>query len=60
MHSTVNVLRLLASQIVFMRGFDVAVGSAGVLLVGSVALAAGYIPSRRAARIEPVRTLRYD
>jgi len=55
-----GVLRLLASQIVFMRVFDVAVCTAGVLLVGSVALAAGYIPSRRAARIEPVRTLRYD
>jgi predicted permease len=52
--------RLLASNLVFMRVFDATAFAAGVLLVASSALAAGYIPSRRAARIDPIQTLRYD
>jgi len=55
-----GLFRLLASRLVFMRVFDVAVVGAGLLLVGSAALAAGYIPSRRAALIDPIETLRYD
>ncbi len=55
-----GVSRLLASNLVFMRGFDAAAFAAGVLLVASTALAAGYIPSRRAAQIDPIQTLRYD
>jgi predicted permease len=52
--------RLLASNLVFMREFDAAAFIAGILLVASAALAAGYIPSRRAAQIDPIQTLRYD
>jgi predicted permease len=52
--------RLLASRLVFMRVFDAAAFTAGLLLVASTALAAGYIPSRRAAQIDPIQTLRYD
>jgi predicted permease len=52
--------RLLAANLVFMRSFDAAAFFAGVLLVASTALAAGYIPSRRAAQIDPIQTLRYD
>jgi len=55
-----GLFRLLASQLVFMRVFDLAVFGAGMLLVGSAALAAGYVPSRRAARIDPIQTLRHD
>jgi len=55
-----GVSRLIASNLVFMRGFDVAPFAAGVLLVAFSALAAGYVPSRRAARIDPIQTLRYD
>jgi predicted permease len=55
-----GLFRLLASKIVFMRVFDLAVFGAGLLLVGSAALAAGYIPSRKAARIDPIQTLRRD
>ena len=55
-----GVARLLASQMVFMRDFDVTAFTVGVLLVLSTALAAGYIPSHRAAQIDPIQTLRYD
>jgi predicted permease len=55
-----GLFRVLASRLVFVRLFDVAAVGAGLLLVASVALAAGYIPSRRAARIDPIQTLRYD
>jgi predicted permease len=54
------VARLLASQMIFMQVFDAEAFAGGLLLVVSAALAAGYIPSRRAARIDPIETLRYD
>jgi ABC-type antimicrobial peptide transport system permease subunit len=56
----VGLSRLLASRIVFMRVFDAPAFAAGVLLVVAAALAAGYIPSRRAARVDPIQTLRCD
>ncbi len=56
----IALARLLASSLVFMRVFDVAAFGGAVLLVVSAALAAGYIPSRRAAQIDPIQTLRYD
>jgi len=56
----IGLSRLLAANLVFMRVFDGAAFSGGVLLVVSAALAAGYIPSRRAAQIDPIQTLRYD
>ena len=55
-----GVSRMLASNLVFMRGFDAAAFAAGISLVASSALAAGYVPSRRAAQIKPIQTLRYD
>ena len=54
------VARLLASQMIFLQVFDVKAFAAGLLLVLSATLLAGYIPSRRAAQIDPIETLRYD
>jgi predicted permease len=56
----VGVTRLLASHMTFMRVFDGAAFVGSTMLVLSVAFAAGYVPSRRAAQIDPIQTLRYD
>jgi predicted permease len=55
-----GVSRLLASHLVFVNTFDGIAYAAGVLLVGAASLAAAFFPSRRAARIDPIATLRYD
>jgi putative ABC transport system permease protein len=55
-----GVTRLISSQMIFLRVFDGAAFASGVLVVLSTALAAGYVPSRRAAQIDPIETLRYD
>ena len=56
----IGLCRLLVSEFVFMRLFDGAAFGAGILLVVSASLTAGYIPCRRATRIDPIETLRYD
>jgi predicted permease len=56
----VGVSRLLASRMVFMRAFDLPALAGGVLVVAAAAIAAGYIPSRRAARVDPITSLRCD
>jgi len=55
-----GLCRLIAAEILFMREFDAAAFAAGVLLVVSASFAAGYFPCRRATRIDPIETLRYD
>jgi predicted permease len=55
-----GVTRLISSQMIFLRVFDGAAFVGGVLVVLLTALAAGYVPSRRAAQIDPIETLRYD
>lgn len=56
----VGVTRLISSQMIFLRVFDGVAFAGGVLVVLSTALFAGYVPSRRAALIDPIETLRYD
>jgi predicted permease len=55
-----GVSRLFASHLVFMNTFDALAYGVGVMLVVAASLAAAFFPSRRAARIDPVTTLRYD
>jgi predicted permease len=55
-----GVSRLFASHLVFVNTFDAVAYVAGVMLVVTAALVAAFFPSRRAARIDPSATLRYD
>jgi ABC-type antimicrobial peptide transport system permease subunit len=55
-----GVSKWFAAHLVFINAFDLLAYVAGGLLVVAASLGAAYIPSRRAARINPVTTLRYD
>ena len=55
-----GVSRIFASRLVMMDTFDGWAYCAGMLVVLSACAGAAYFPSRRAARIDPVSTLRYD
>jgi predicted permease len=55
-----GVSRIFASRLVMMDTFDGWAYCAGVLVVLSACAGAAYLPSRRAASIDPVSTLRYD
>jgi predicted permease len=47
--------RLVQSQLYGLKAADPAVLGGAVVVLGAVALAAGYIPARRAAAIDPIR-----
>ena len=50
-----------ASSLLFeIKGNDPAVYSAAVVLLAVVALTAGFVPARRASRVEPMQALRYE
>jgi predicted permease len=55
-----GVSRYLAAHLVFINTFDLSAYTTGVFLVVTASLAAAFFPSRRAARIDPLTTLRYD
>jgi predicted permease len=52
--------KLLASILVVIDTFDVAAYIGGVAIVLAACAAAAWLPSRRASRIDPLTTLRYD
>jgi predicted permease len=52
--------RLVQSQLYGLTSTDPVTMAAAALLLGFVALLAGYIPARRATRVNPVRALRYE
>jgi ABC-type lipoprotein release transport system permease subunit len=43
-----------------MEGHDPAVVATVIVLLASIAFAAGYVPAHRASRVDPMRALRYD
>jgi predicted permease len=52
--------KALASMIVMINTFDGLTYIGGILFVLAACAAAAYLPTRRAARIDPIATLRYD
>jgi len=60
--AALGVSRILASQVdaFLFDSFDVAAYGTVAIMVMFASACAAYIPSRRAARIEPLTTLRYD
>jgi len=52
--------KALGSIIVMVNTFDAMTYIGGTLFVLAACVAAGYLPTRRATRIDPITTLRYD
>jgi predicted lysophospholipase L1 biosynthesis ABC-type transport system permease subunit len=55
-----GVSRLLASVMVLLNSFDWTAFAGGITMVVVACLAAAFFPSLRAARVDPVGTLRHD
>jgi ABC-type antimicrobial peptide transport system permease subunit len=54
------ISKLVASLVVAVNTFDVLAYGGGILVVLGAAIAASFFPTRRAVRVDPASTLRYD
>jgi ABC-type antimicrobial peptide transport system permease subunit len=52
--------RAAQSLLFQLKGYDPAVLAGAAVVLGLVALAAGFLPAQRASRIDPMRALRYE
>jgi ABC-type antimicrobial peptide transport system permease subunit len=52
--------RLLSSMLFRVKTTDAATISAAILVLCATALLAGYLPARRATRVDPMVALRYE
>jgi putative ABC transport system permease protein len=58
--AALGVSRFTESQLFGVKAFDPAVVAGATLALAAAALAAGYLPARRATRIDPTSALRTE